>query len=395
MKADEERKWGLLRPHPAEPIMLRRFVHIGVFLVILGFLAAVLVGVAQGLWDFKTFTEDMESETLCCPTQHAHRGIQLQALHEEKDCSSIRLKSLQAALVDPASPHFAFAREKIIEEREELRKLEARMERLQVEPLSREFVITAGLVTLVILLAASAAARLMVHHASEPVLFGKEIASWGYPYWTFVAILFLTFLAREVSTSVIAIDKSWFGWNSFCVSNAAWLLTQVMFLGFAMVIAYPASVLWYLSRPAQRPPMLDPDHPDGAWGVRRHVLVLQTWAILTVVFFFAPTLLALRVYAASPDVSFLYTVPSIVYSAVAAVIVGRLIWNAVRIRQAYYNALGKLGATWQEIESRRPPGDPTINFLGEHWWKLPATIFGALTVLWAVIEWSGVVDRFH
>ena len=342
MKADEDRKWGLLRSHPAEPIMLRRFVHIGVFLVILGFLAAVLVGVAQGLWGFKTFTEDMESETLCCPTQHERRRMQLQALQEDKDCSSLRLESFQAALVDTANPHFAFAREKITEEREKFRKLEARMERLQVEPLSREFVITVALVTLVMLFAASAAARLMLHHASEPILSGKEIASWGCSYWTFVAILFLTFLAREVCTSVIAINKSSFGWNSFCVSNAAWLLTQVMFLGFAMVIAYPASVLWYLSRPAHRPPMLNPNHPDGAWGVRRYVLFLQTWAILTIVFFFAPTLLALRIYAASPDVSFLYTVPSIVYSAVLAVTVGRLIWNAVRIRQAYYNALGKL-----------------------------------------------------
>jgi len=296
--------------------------------------------------------------------------------------------------VDPGIPYFAFAREKMTEEGKELGKLEAKVRRLQVEPLSLKFVIKAVAVTMSILLAAFAAARLMIHQARGSVFYDKEITREGCPYWKFVAILFLTFLAREVITSVIAIKKSSFAWNSFCVSNTAWLLTQVMFLGFAMVIAYPASVLYYLSRSTHRPPTLDPSHPDGAWGVRGYVLFLQTWAILAMVFFFAPTLLALRIYAASPEVSFLYTVPSIVYSAVAGIIVARLIWNAAKIRQAYYNALETPCATWQEIESRPTPGDPTINFIGEHWWKLPAIIIGALAILWTAIKWSGVFDRF-
>ena len=342
MKAENDRIRKWLQPIPAEPKMLHHFFHFGVLLVILGFFAAILVGAAQGLWAFKTFKEGMESKSFCCPKQHDFRRTQLQVLEEGNKRISNRLTSLQIALVHPASPHFVFAREKIIEEREELRKLEEREKRLKVEPLTSRFIFIALFVTLIVIFAAYGAARLMIHHASKSVLSGRRITRWRWPYWTFVVILFIVFLAREVSTSVIAIDKSWFGWNSFCVSNAAWLLTQVMFLGFAMVIAYPASVLWYLSRPAHRPPMLNPNHPDGAWGVRRYVLFLQTWAILTIVFFLAPTLLALRIYAASPDVSFLYTVPSIVYSAVLAVTVGRLIWNAVRIRQAYYNALGKL-----------------------------------------------------
>lgn len=384
-----------LRAHPTEPVPLRRLVNVGVALVILGFLAAILVGVRQDLWDFETYMEEMESQTLCCSAQHDRRRERLQERLGTLDSSTQRLDLLEGALLNPASPHFALAREKLAEEQEYNRILTARIERLEVEPLTRDFVVTATLVTLVVLLAAFAAARLMIQHASDPNLPRIKIVRSDCPYWTFVAILFLTFLAREIWTSVVVVEKSWFGWNSFCVSNAAWVLTQVMFLGFAMVIAYPSSVLWHLSRAAHRPPKLCRKHTDGAWGVKKYVLFLQTWAILALVFFFAPTLLALRIYAASPDVSFLYTAPSIVYSAVAAVVVCRLIMNAVMIRKEYINEVCRLGKTWQEIQLKKPPADPTINFLGAHWWKLPATILGATGLLWAAIEWSGVLGRFQ
>ena len=38
------------------------------------------------------------------------------------------------------------------------------------------------------------------------------------------------------------------------------------------------------------------------------------------------------------------------------------------------------------------PPDPTIPFLGERWWKLPAIVFGIGGAAWATLEFFGVAD---
>jgi len=37
----------------------------------------------------------------------------------------------------------------------------------------------------------------------------------------------------------------------------------------------------------------------------------------------------------------------------------------------------------------KPAPDPTIPFIGENWWKLPATAGALLVAIWQVLEWSG------
>ena len=36
-----------------------------------------------------------------------------------------------------------------------------------------------------------------------------------------------------------------------------------------------------------------------------------------------------------------------------------------------------------------PAPDPTAAFLGDDWWKLPATLGSLLFALWGVMEWAG------
>jgi hypothetical protein len=51
---------------------------------------------------------------------------------------------------------------------------------------------------------------------------------------------------------------------------------------------------------------------------------------------------------------------SALLAAIAAVVGCRLLWNGIGVR--------------------------IIGFLGDTWWKLPATIFGALTAMWALTQ---------
>ena len=66
--------------------------------------------------------------------------------------------------------------------------------------------------------------------------------------------------------------------------------------------------------------------------------------------------------------------------AVSLVCIARLIRNAVQMRLCYQE---------MTFEGEAPP-DPTANFLGEHWWSLPASLTASLAAIWAVMEWAKV-----
>jgi len=135
---------------------------------------------------------------------------------------------------------------------------------------------------------------------------------------------------------------------------------------------------------------MDVNAKDGAWGVGGYVLFLQTWSIVILVFLLLPTVLWLKIVGNSGRLSLAYLATGTVLFLLAFVLEGRLIWNAIRIRLHYHEEVKKLGTTWSSIQAQDPPGDPTKSLLGEQWWNLPATIFGTLAVLWALVQWSGV-----
>ena len=64
--------------------------------------------------------------------------------------------------------------------------------------------------------------------------------------------------------------------------------------------------------------------------------------------------------------------------------------GTLEVRGMYHRKLKTPGASWQEIQARKPPPDPTIIFLGEHWWKLPSIALAVLAALWWVLERIGV-----
>lgn len=70
----------------------------------------------------------------------------------------------------------------------------------------------------------------------------------------------------------------------------------------------------------------------------------------------------------------------------------RLARNAITIRLRYEKAATECASTWQEARSKEIAPDPTRDFIGENWWKMPATVFGSLGVAWTVLEWAGMAQ---
>lgn len=365
---------------------------IGVVLIIVGSVLAMSVGVHQGLWSFVARPR-VESWALCGPQfeSSSRREKDLQDQIKISDCRRLALKK---ALTDIRVPAFVDAPAALRTEEAANSDLRRRLEALKVEPLIkflRPFAIGLGMVILFALIIA----RLVTMQGMAAIGAWNSRdngGNWIRPYLLFMAIIFLTHMLREISTSILTTDKTWFGWSSFCISSYAWALMLIPALGFAMVVAYPATILWHFGRVDNRPKHLDREHKDGQWGVGRYVLFLQTWSVLSLAFLVLPGALWLRFHQNDLHLSRAYLLTFGVLFASILIITGRFIGNAIEIRKAYKLELEKLGDTWQKIKEAAPPPDPTTRFLGEHWWQLPAVISGIFAISWLIIEQVGVSD---
>jgi hypothetical protein len=367
---------------------------VGVCLFLIGGLSAMVVGIKQGRWDLSG-APNSSSLGRRCQDQLNNRQKdedEHNRLHAE---SKARLGQLETALITPGNPAYADARTAITLEESEKHRLKRKLDALNVETVKSSlghFLIAFPLVVVFALLAA----RLAAHQALAALggwSVGGKSTSWRKSYWPWVLLIFCINTAREVSTSIIQTeDKSWFAWSSFCVSSEAWTLNLVTFFGVAMLVAYPAAVLWHFGRSNNRPMILDWKHKDGQWGVGRYVLFLQTWSTLSLVALVLPGALWLRTFKGDARFTSAYLLPGLVLLAAVLLISGRLIRNAILIRSAYRKAFEARGKTWQEIKAQNLPPDPTMNFLGEHWWKLPTVILAMLGLVWLIVEKVGISD---
>ncbi|HBB87606.1 MAG TPA: hypothetical protein DC047_08325 [Blastocatellia bacterium] len=352
------------------------------------------VGIKEGRWDLSG-APNSSSLGRRCQEQLNNRQNDEDKYHKLQAESQARLGQLKTALITPGDPGYAGARTAITLEESETQRLQGKLDALKVETVKSSlghFLIAFPLVVLFALLAA----RLAAHQGLAALggwSVGGKSTSWRKSYWSWVLLIFCVNTAREVSTSIIQTEgKSWFAWSSFCVSSSAWTLNLVLILGVAMLVAYPAAILWQFGRSNNRPMILDWQHKDGQWGIGSYVLFLQTWASLSLVALVLPGALWLRAFRGEARFTFVYLLPGLVLLASVLLISGRMIRNAILIRNAYRKAFEALGNTWQEIKARNPPPDPTINFLGEHWWKLPTVIFAIFGLLWLIVEQIGISD---
>jgi len=369
--------------HPAEPVLLHRLCCIGVGLSLLGVGLAGVAAAGKGLWDF---TDSPPGETVFrCKCQLDKRKARLRNLEGDILVSKRRLQALRESLADPLGPSFGIARQAATDEEKVLKALQLAADGLQVQTLKKA--LPGLLVSLLLTLAFSVVAgRLMLVHGTHSVG-AKSLTNWGVPFVAWSTLFFVIFVVREILTSVLPIEKSWFGWASFCICSEAWFLNLIILAGVGLVIGHPATLIWCFSQQSCLPAKLDLDAPDGSCGVGDYVLFVQTWALSILIFLLLGIIGWIDLTFSTEHFSAAYALPPAMLTLAALVVASRLTWNAVCIRLQYQRLVRSLAPTWSQIQKNKPVADPTNSFLGDQWWKLPATIIGALTALWAVANW--------
>lgn len=378
-------QWLYQRPSGEPKGPYGRFLF-GVFLIIIGGVLTITIGLWKGPPTFRTSSR--------CREQQTDLQRRQEELNQRRKTSANRTVEFNKALSNPENPAFVGARTAISFEENLTRDFEREQKSLEVETLGA-FLPLFAIGLLLVVLIALMAARLAAWQGLAAVGAWSRSGEWKWrtPYWLAVVLVFGAHAAREIFTSILTTkDKSWFAWSSFCISSGAWGLMLVVALGFAMIVAYPATILWHFGSRSNRPTTLDWTHRDGQWGVGSYVLFLQTWAILSFVFLIVPVALWLKALINDPRLSRAYLLTSSVLFVSVLAISGRMVRNAIAIRRTYHAELRRLGKTWQDIQEKKPPPDPTSNFLGDHWWKLPTVILGTFALLWLIVEKIGVSD---
>jgi hypothetical protein len=308
------------------------------------------------------------------------------------EISQKRLALLEKALYDKANPFFLSSREKYEEEKRINEALKTKTEKLNIGVAKKGFVgeiINYFLVLGIFLTASWCLPRLAKSHISPEVV----LADWKLPYWSFFLILYLCQTCVVCYTSILKEEKFWIGASSFFVSWGAWCLERVAIFGLSMIVAIPTTQLWcYLRKkliPEISPVWLR--RPVADFAVGKYVIFLQTWTLIIFGSFSIITIGTVR-WAASQQVQFekAYLLDTIVGVGLAALMVGKMIRNAIELRSRYQDSLFKHFDSWNAIRDANVPTDPTRDFIGESWWKLPANFVGIITATWAVLEFMGV-----
>lgn len=162
-----------------------------------------------------------------------------------------------------------------------------------------------------------------------------------------------------------------------------------------MIVAIPLTSLWMYSSFEYRPvDSVDLDDPDGQCRVGDYLLFAQTWTVVPVV---SVTVLAgymVRYWVNELRVSIAYMTEVVAVALILGAVSIRFVRAATDIRRTYNKKLRSRGETWAEISATKAAPDPTIRFIGEHWWRLPAVILGFLGVLSGLLAWFGLIDLF-
>jgi hypothetical protein len=381
-----------LIPHEKERGLFRMFCA-GVLVILVGCALSTLVGVRQGLWDFVEPPRVERGEV--CDQQFASLKGRREELQKERDVYAKRRVDLEGALVDSKNPAFLGAPAALEVEEARGRSIASKLKALKVESIDEfmpKLVIGVVLVSVFAFLTARLAAAHGVWALGGKWSLGKDTGRWRLPYWAIVTTIFIVHGAREVFTSVFTRDKSWLVWCSFCVSTWAWAFMLVTALGFAMVTAYPATILWHFGRDTNRPEKLNSADKDGQWGVGRYVSFLQAWSNLSLALFALPASLWLRAYRDDLHLQLPYLLTGAALFAAVLIVIGRFIRNAIKLRQAYKKKVLEAGKDWHQIQEAKLPPDPTIDFIGENWWKLPAVISSIFALSWLIATQVGVSD---
>jgi hypothetical protein len=306
------------------------------------------------------------------------------------DCarSLRRQRELQRILDQPTAPGFADAARRVDEERAHYAALREHEQRLTLGGYDLGSRIALGFIDLLVAwLTVKALLR-----SGKQIL--RERHAQIMTRWRSVQRAILAFgVVVTVVTLCLTIDPSHkisIGSDSWVVCSWTWGSTLLSMIGIVAIFSVPATLLWLLGARDFVPAQVQPLASDGQGGVGDYVSFLHIWTILAFALGLAPTVLWIR-HMSAPGASFVfaYLIPVIAGQLLIATLAARLVYNATVLRGRYRDAIQRIAPTWAEIEAVKPAPDPTIPFIGENWWKLPATLGALLLAIWQVLEWTG------
>jgi hypothetical protein len=307
-----------------------------------------------------------------------------------EDCarSYARQCKLQQIVDQPTAPGFSDAARRIDDERVRYTGLREREQRLTLGGYDLGARIVLGFIDLLV---AWLTVRGLLRSGTQIV---RERHAQILARWRSVQHAILAFgVVVTVVTLCLTIDpehKISIGSDSWVVCPWTWGSTLVSMIGVVAIFSVPATLLWLLGARDFVPTQVQPLASDGQCGVGDYVSFLHIWTILACALGLVPTVLWIR-HMSAPGTSFVfaYLIPVIAGQLLIATLAARLVYNATVLRRRYRDAIQRIASTWAEIEAVKPAPDPTIPFIGENWWKLPATLGALLLAIWQVLEWTG------
>jgi len=387
--------WMIFKHFPPEPHKLWKVYILSMCLTVVLFSAGALC--AYGVHKSWTQEPTISCNTENCIKQSNYREYILKKEAETKDAAIERIKQLKMIRFIPEFKAFSQPWSWFETELNQLEKISKPWEskkskKHKIHSVAKGFLLDITLIFSSFLFYLSMS-RLITLHAKSTYkhfrfkdLSHDSIIGWASPMILIGIIIAATMITSELFTSVFATEKTWFGYNSFCVTPSAFIVKCIAFVFFGFVASTPFTVLWCLSR-RDFIPNLDPLAPDGKFGAERYVEFLQTWTLWLIL---APSALGIFFFRYVVEMETVFSPVRLLYGCgigiVILFIVVRLITNAIILRFRCRDALvdQKLG------EADRVPIDPTISFLGTDWWKLPAMITVSLTSIWALLEFIGL-----
>lgn len=367
---------------------------IGASISILSCFSAIVISIGSGypIW---SGTWDGNGSNACnCEEQLENRKRKLNEINSDLDMVEIRINYFTEALKDTKDKAFVQAPGELEREMRKKATLEDEKKGLTPKPI---FPSAIGMLALLLVAfwAVFLIARFVLRDAQDT--FHKKLdfrIVWIKPYLLIAGVLIVCTLVEQIFVSILATDKPWFGWDSFCVSPTIFILMRLTYAADQFAITYVLTVFYLLADKKYMPKEVELDNPDGHCGVGRYVHLFQKWTFIGLVAAFIPIVWWLHVITTSPasfEKGYLITPASSL--TVVAYLVFRGVRKAYLLRRKYQEACTKkMGTSWSAQKAKNLPPDPTREFIGEKWWKLPAVVTAAITAALFALRLIGVMD---
>ena len=318
-----------------------------------------------------------------CESQLEARKEELKRLNAELATSSKRKYLLELVLTMPDSPGFIGARTALEQEEAYATQRITTRDDLKGDPDApiREGVIiaVAPLVVWTLAVVLMADLRRLLRPTSE------TFSGWIWPCAGSAGLVTTAIVLSETYASILTTEKTWFGYDSYCIDARAFWLSKLALAGGQIMAGCIVALFAVATRSDHRPRV----HPrEPRCGVGPYVEFAVKWmpvgASLALVFVCIWLWLAFSTAGRTDAERVAYLTPLIAAAIPVAVLFWRLIHNMQVIRERYESAC-------QALRPNEPrPSDPTKPFFEDKPWRVPATLVTLVATAWAVLHFLGV-----